>query len=553
MPERQLKYGYWIVLALASLAFLSGINLPILGVDAPQYAAMSMEMSETGNYLQVMHRGHDYLDKPPLLFWLSSFSFSVFGLESWAYRLPSLLFVFLGIYSTMRLGRLLYGKSAGYLAGMIFATTQAVFLMTHDVRTDTILVSAVVFALWGIIEFLEKGKWKFLILGFVGIGIAMLCKGPIGLMVPVLALSTHFIIRKQWQNFVRWEWLVGLIIVAIVISPMVYGLYQQFDAHPEKKTVLSSGRIVEGISGLKFYFWEQSFGRLTGESEWNNNPQWHFFLGIFSWTFLPWTFLAILGLVHKFRTGFKAIAVSEFYTLGAIILPFIALSLSRFQLDHYIYVIYPFMAIITASYLVHLQSLNRGRFIVWVQAFVKLIMISGIIMVGKYVFPQVNFLYWIILALLLLLLAGSIIRRKTIFISILTSAAAACLLNVFIKVHFFGNLAAYEGMISAAQLTNELGIPKDQQFTLNIPPHVYDFYTKSTTTYHSGLNTDKPEVLRGRSYIMSEEDFLKYNVIALDPLRIEKFKNYPTTLLNTKFLNQATREQELNYIYLVIF
>ena len=243
--DTQLKYAYWIVLAAASITYLSGINLPIVGVDASQYASISMEMSNNGSYLEVIHRGRDYLDKPPLLFWLSSLSFNIFGFENWAYRLPSLLFIYLGIYSTLRLGRLLYHRSVGYIAAIIFATTEAIFVISHDVRTDTILVSSVIFSVWTIIEFLEKEKRKYLILGFMGIGCAMLSKGPVGLMVPALALSTHFVIKKQWKNFLRWEWILGAFIVAVIISPMAYGLYTQFDAQPEKATSLSSGKLVE--------------------------------------------------------------------------------------------------------------------------------------------------------------------------------------------------------------------------------------------------------------------------------------------------------------------
>ena len=43
----------------------------IMEVDAGQYASMSLEMLKSGDYLHLVDRGQDYLDKPPLIFWMS--------------------------------------------------------------------------------------------------------------------------------------------------------------------------------------------------------------------------------------------------------------------------------------------------------------------------------------------------------------------------------------------------------------------------------------------------------------------------------------------------
>ena len=84
---------------LLSILFLTiiliciyGLNLPLLGLDSSQYAELSRQMNESGNYLEIYLDGNDYLDKPPLLFWLSSLSFSIFGVSEFAFRFPSFLF-----------------------------------------------------------------------------------------------------------------------------------------------------------------------------------------------------------------------------------------------------------------------------------------------------------------------------------------------------------------------------------------------------------------------------------------------------------------------------
>jgi len=547
------KYAFWIVMGMATITFIAGINLPIMGIDATQYASISMEMAESGNYLEVMHRGNDYLDKPPLLFWLSSLSFNLFGIENWSYRLPSLLFVYLGIFATFRLGSLLYSKSAGYIGAIIFSTTEAISIISHDVRTDTILISSIVFSIWCIIEFLQREKLKFLVLGFIGIGLAMLCKGPIGLMVPILALSTHFIIRKQWKNFFRWEWLLGIFIVAIIICPMVYGLYTQYDAQPEKFTTLSSGKRVQGISGIVFYFWEQSFGRLTGASEWKDASfSYHFFIGTFIWSFLPWTILGFLALWNKMKLAIRTKEIAEFYTVGAIILPFIALSMSQFKLDHYIYIIYPFIAIISGNYIAQLAHKNQSSFIAIIQIIIIGIMGVGVILIGTVTFTNVTIIYGFIITALFLLIIATYLKRKSILAVVLTTAISSCFVNVFMKVHFYQNLAHYDGQYIAAIITNERNIPTENQHVIDISPHCYDFYTKSITHYSGTLGELVKSEIQGHSFLVKEEVFKKIDLDNLQP-EVYPIQHHSTTKLNFDFLKESTRDKSTENLYLLVF
>src|SRR5205085_965020 len=126
------------------------------------------------------------------------------------------------------------------------------------------------------------------VLASLGMAGAMLTKGPIGLMVPALAIATDAALKRSWSTFFRWQWLVAGVIIMIALSPMLIGLWYQFDEAGGKETY--NGFVP---SGIKFYFWTQSFGRLTGESTWRNNTGPFFFVHTFLWAFLPWSVLAI--------------------------------------------------------------------------------------------------------------------------------------------------------------------------------------------------------------------------------------------------------------------
>ena len=108
---------------LISIFVLCGITnllgmfcIPLMDVDAAQYASISREMLEKHSYLQFYDLGKDYLDKPPMLFWLSGLSMKIFGIHDWAYRLPSFFFAWLSVYSTYRLAQLFYKKEIAILS-----------------------------------------------------------------------------------------------------------------------------------------------------------------------------------------------------------------------------------------------------------------------------------------------------------------------------------------------------------------------------------------------------------------------------------------------------
>jgi len=339
------KESKYVFIGIAILlTYLFGLPLDVMETYAAQYASISMEMYQTGNYLEVPHRGGNYyLDKPPLLFWLSALSFNLFGISNAAYKIPSLLFVLLGIYCVYQFGNQFYNNNVGKLAALIFATFQGVFFFVNDVRTDAILTGSICLAVWQLALFCKRNTWLSLFLGFTGVGLAMLAKGPIGAAIPAMAIVGDCILRRNFANLLNWKWLIGIVWVAIMLIPMTIGLYNQ-----------------HGIKGLEFYFWTQSFGRITGQSNWQNDTSIFFLAHNFLWVALPWTFFVLYSIYFIIKYLWKNKGIispnEEGFSFAGFLLPFIVLSLSKYQLPHYIYVVLPFAAIFTAHFIDNLKA-----------------------------------------------------------------------------------------------------------------------------------------------------------------------------------------------------
>jgi 4-amino-4-deoxy-L-arabinose transferase-like glycosyltransferase len=474
----------WKIFPFVAIYFVYGIGLfiDVMDVDASQYASMAREMLETGNYLHLYNRYQDYLDKPPLLFWMSALCFKIFGVSNFAYKLPAFIFSIIGTYATYRMAKLYYGKETGYLAALILASCQAFFLFNHDVRTDTNLTGAVILAIWQLAEYNRSGKWSNLILGFTGIALAMLAKGPIGAMVPVLAFTTDFVLKRQWQSFFKWQWLVGLLWVGLLLLPMCIGLYQQFDMHPEK---VMYGRT--GTSGLEFFFWTQSFGRLTGENVWKNDADFFFFMHTFLWSFLPWCLLFIAGFAKDTREllskKFRLSSQEEALSWGGFLFPYLALSTSKYQLPHYIFVLFPLAAIIAAKYVYNLlyRQEEAKPFLVWknIQLFAVLVIWTAIALLILISFPLTNIFFWLVIVSffagsLYIYAKGNSRYKQLILPSLLTIIGA----NFTLNAHVYPELFKYQSPGRVARYVLDKGIDLDNLYYYKTHMHSLDFYTQ---------------------------------------------------------------------------
>jgi 4-amino-4-deoxy-L-arabinose transferase-like glycosyltransferase len=151
---------FYTIISLCIFTYLLGMFcIPLMDIDASQYASISREMLERNSFLQVYDLGKDYLDKPPMLFWLSAFSMKIFGVYDWSYRIPSFLLMIAAIYATYQLAVIYYQKTIAQLSAIVLASSQALFLMAHDVRTDTMLMGWVILSIWQLAKWYQTNKW----------------------------------------------------------------------------------------------------------------------------------------------------------------------------------------------------------------------------------------------------------------------------------------------------------------------------------------------------------------------------------------------------------
>ena len=158
-----------------------------------QYASISRELLRGDNFLHLFDNGHPYLDKPPLIFWVTALFFKLFGPSDFIYRLPYILFTLILIYSTYRFSRLYYSEKISQVAAIILASSEAILIMNSDVRTDIYMSAPMMTAIWQLSTYFHFHRLKNLIVGCVAIALAMMGKGPLGLVIPLSVLIVDLI------------------------------------------------------------------------------------------------------------------------------------------------------------------------------------------------------------------------------------------------------------------------------------------------------------------------------------------------------------------------
>ncbi len=273
-----------IILLLLVFSFLLySYRMGSIGLTDPDetfYAQTAKEMLNGHHFLTPFIFGHPQFEKPILFYWLLLSSFKLFGITEWAARLWPALFGALGVVFTFLMGKVMFTRRVGLYAALILATGFLYLGLARIVLTDVVLT---VFILLSMLSFYwghtKTYKTKFYILSYVFAGLAVLTKGPLGIIIPFSTIALFFIIQKEWtlgrRFLLSWP---GWILFLIVTLPW-YGFMS-----------LKFGTF------LHSFFFHENIQRYFITAEHASNNHWYFypaviFLGLFPWSnLLPFMF-----------------------------------------------------------------------------------------------------------------------------------------------------------------------------------------------------------------------------------------------------------------------
>ncbi|PYQ11575.1 MAG: hypothetical protein DMH00_07815 [Acidobacteria bacterium] len=188
--------GLLLLLAIASL-----LLFPLLGKqgltdpDESAYVESVREMMDRGDWLVPRLYGQPILDKPILVYWVIGASFQLFGKSELSARLPTAMAALGLLFAVWRLGKLTHKRDgAGFLSALVLLSSLEFVLMGRAAVTDMFLTLFCTLGILCYAETLWAGGSRLLpLVGAACIGLAVLTKGPLGLLIPGMVLGACFV------------------------------------------------------------------------------------------------------------------------------------------------------------------------------------------------------------------------------------------------------------------------------------------------------------------------------------------------------------------------
>jgi 4-amino-4-deoxy-L-arabinose transferase-like glycosyltransferase len=342
---------YWILLVVTAFMTLPNLGSHSLwDVDEGVNAEASREMLEAGNWLVPTFNFELRTAKPIMINWVQMASYSLFGVNEFAARFPSVLAAFLTILLTYELGRKMFDPITGLFAGLVLVSAIYFCLMAHAATPDSTLLFFTILTLYLFwIGSANNQRWWFIPAGMAS-GLAVLTKGPIGLALPGLVVLVYLSWNRQLVRLWDRRLIQGILAFCAVTLPW-YILV----------TVETRG------AWPGAFFGRENLQRFSSPMENHSGPIFYHFVGLLVF-FAPWSIFLGVSLWYGWKESrpstlelnadtFQATPTrnANRFLLCWFLTYLTFFSIAATKLPNYVLPLYPAIALLTARFL------NRWR------------------------------------------------------------------------------------------------------------------------------------------------------------------------------------------------
>jgi 4-amino-4-deoxy-L-arabinose transferase-like glycosyltransferase len=344
------RFAHYILLltVTAALTFPGLGAISLWDIDEGLNAEAAREMLESGDWVVPTFNFKPRTSKPALLYWLQALAYQQFGVNEFSARLPSVLAAAAAVLLTYELGRRMFSRGVGVLAGVIAISTIQVSVLAHAATPDALLLAALMLTIWLFWTGAEHGsrRWTWAI--GLGCGIAVLAKGPVGAVMPGAIIGYYFLARRQGRRLLDVRLLAGIGLTLVIAGPW----YALVGAE-------TRGRFLRA-------FWEtENVGRFLAPMEGHSGSAAYYPLTVLI-GLAPWSILLLPVLwdacrsvsprtdEHPADAGGESAAVCFLICWVAVYVGFF--SLAQTKLPNYILPAYPPLALLTARFLLRWRA-----------------------------------------------------------------------------------------------------------------------------------------------------------------------------------------------------
>jgi 4-amino-4-deoxy-L-arabinose transferase-like glycosyltransferase len=281
---------------ICSIAFFWGLgSTGLVDETEPLFAEAARQITVTNDWITPYFNGETRFDKPILIYWLMAFFYKTIGVNEWAVRLPSAIsatcltvftFYTLRYFGSTNIQNRPPSKRQMWLNAWIGSAIVAFNVQTivwaRTGVSDMLLSGCIGISLlsffWGYTS--EKKRFlvnnifpnKWYISFYIFAALAVLAKGPVGIVLPVLIIAAFtFYFGDFWQVLREMKLIAGSIIFLTIVLPWYILITVQ-----------------NGDNFINAFFGYHNFDRFTGVVNGHGAP-WYFYFLIILALFAPWS------------------------------------------------------------------------------------------------------------------------------------------------------------------------------------------------------------------------------------------------------------------------
>ncbi|OPY82478.1 MAG: Undecaprenyl phosphate-alpha-4-amino-4-deoxy-L-arabinose arabinosyl transferase [Smithella sp. PtaU1.Bin162] len=279
----QKRYILFLIPFILYIGLLS--VLPQMEPDESRYSLIAAAMNESGNYVTPHIKNTVYLEKPPLVSWVTAGFFKIFGENDFSARLFAALCAWGCILLVYFIGKYFRDEKTGVYAAAILTVSSFHFVLGRINILDMPLTFFICLAVWlGYLALNEQKKYLFYLFYFV-CALTFLIKGLIGVVFPFAIIIIWLIWIGRWRNILQLFSPVGILIFLAVVCPWII-LAQK-----------------ENPDFLWFFFVREHFLRFTTKMHGKTEPFYYYLPIIIAGT-IPWSVYLIKACKIKLLKNF---------------------------------------------------------------------------------------------------------------------------------------------------------------------------------------------------------------------------------------------------------
>jgi 4-amino-4-deoxy-L-arabinose transferase-like glycosyltransferase len=340
----------WPIVGLCLLLFLLGVTpWGLWERDEGRYADVASEMLARGDFVTPRVNGAIFLDKPPMVYWVTAASLSVWGHNEFGARFGQLLFALGTLLVTWRIGMLLLGRRGATLAVIILASSALFFASSHILTLDLGLSFCVALSLFLFLKGYRAGTSGALAYTgmFAAAAAGVLTKGLLGVILPALTIACFYTWRGEWRRVREISWVRGGLVFLLLAAPWFVAVSM---ANPEFPA---------------YFFVHEHLARFVTAVH-RHQGGWWYYLPVLAIGLMPWS-LMLPACLHRARiadgaAGPEARAFLWSWFLSGLLL----FSVAQSKLPLYVLPLLPPMTLLIAPVLDRrLEEKRHLRLFLW--------------------------------------------------------------------------------------------------------------------------------------------------------------------------------------------